>query len=141
MTPLIDNTPHLNDELLPLLGATLISIQEVEYHLYKAIQNLCKDAHSNNIQTIKAMTSDQFLKGTTVEVKPTLLLLQNEFSDKLPISVDDISNFIYHRNLVTHSFWHAINPDVRESEKLADPLLFLQKLYAQCEEWISLIKR
>jgi len=141
MTPQIDNTKKMDNELLPLLGTALVSIQEVEYHLYKVIHGLCKEHDSTDIQVIKAMTSDQFLKGTSVEVKPTLLLLQKELADKLPISINEISNFICQRNLVTNKFWHAINSEVRESEKLADPILFLQKLLGQCEEWVSLIKR
>lgn len=141
MTPQIDNSKNLDNELLPLLGTALVSIQEVEYHLYKVIQGLCKDHDSTDIQVIRSMTSDQFLKGTSVEVKPTLLLLQKELADKLPLSIDEISNFICQRNLVTNRFWHAISSDVRESEKLADPISFLQKLLVQCEEWGSLVKR
>ena len=132
-----EQNTHVSQEVLLLLGASLIAIQKVESSLYSALQPLCKQSHSKEIQALGMMTPNQFLKGTTTEIQPTLQSLQLELADDLPMPVKEISQFIYKRNLITHHFWQVTDAQTKGAEKLSQPVLFLQELLEQCDEWIK----
>ncbi|MCG9700699.1 glucosamine-6-phosphate deaminase [Vibrio natriegens] len=135
-----EQNTHVSPEVLSLLGAALIAIQKVECALYSSIQPLCKQSRCKNIQALGNMTSNQFLKGTTTEIQPTLLSLQHELTDNLPMPIKEISQFIYKRNLITHHFWQLTDAQIKGTEKLSQPVLFLKNLLDQCDEWLKQIK-
>lgn len=135
-----EQNTHVNPEVLSLLGAALIAIQKVECELYNSLQPLCKQSLCKNIQALGKMTSNQFLKGTTTEIQPTLLSLQHELTDNLPMPIKEISQFIYKRNLITHHFWQLTDAQIKGTEKLSQPVMFLKDLLDQCDEWLKQIK-
>ncbi|ELA6791226.1 glucosamine-6-phosphate deaminase [Vibrio alginolyticus] len=113
-----------------LLGTTLVSIQKVTFSLYQAMQPVCKMHSSPEVQQLVSRTSDQFLQGTTAELKPTLLLVEEA---RLPLTINELLDFIYKRNLVSQQFWHVTDADIKGSEKIANPEDFLRKLLTECE--------
>lgn len=137
MTSLSTNQTPQDIELFQLLGTTLIAIQKVEFALYTAVQSLSKDCKEKDIQTITRVPSNAFLKGTTSELKPALNLLQQQFSDELPLSLKDLEDLIYKRNLITHDFWQVTGSNTVGTEKLAQPLTFLRTLSDKCESWTA----
>lgn len=135
-----DTTISLDSEQLTLLGHALISVQRLDYALYLSIKSLCKHHSSDKVQAIANVAPSQFLQGTTVELKPTLQLLDESFADTLPLSTGELSDFIFKRNLITNNFWLATATSVKGSEKLANPKLFLQQLVEQCDAWLAKVE-
>jgi len=119
-----------NNEQLSLLGSVLISMQKVNFSLYRLMQPVCETHSAQNVQQLANKTSDQFLQGTTTELKPTLLLLEEAC---LPLTINELLDFIYKRNLVSQRFWHVTNADIKGNEKIANPESFLRNLLAECE--------
>ncbi|KGY11753.1 hypothetical protein NM22_13905 [Vibrio tubiashii] len=137
MTSLNTTLASEDTEFFQLLGTTLIAIQKVEFSLYTAIQSLSKNCQQKDIQAITRVPSNAFLKGTTTELKPALNLLQQQFSDELPLSLKELEELIYKRNLVTNDFWQVTGSDQLGVEKIAQPIIFLQTLIGQCESWTA----
>jgi hypothetical protein len=134
------DTTHLSNEQLSLLGKTLLTVQRLENALYQSIRALCKHGNSHEIQAIGNVTSEQFLKGTSVELKPVLQQLHDAFGESLPLSSSELNEFLYNRNLVSMRFWQVTATSEKGSEKLANPTLFLQELIAQCDIWLTKIE-
>ncbi|KII77402.1 hypothetical protein PL18_15650 [Vibrio renipiscarius] len=126
---------NMDSELLSLLGATLIAVQKVDNLLYRSIQPLCKYQPLEALNTLGRMTPELFLQGTTAELKQTLLLLNDNVGEALPLSMNQMSDFIYKRNLVTRQFWQITDAEVKGGEKMANPKQFLLNLLNECEQW------
>ena len=56
------------------------------------------------------------------------------------VITNEISQFIYKRNLITHHFWQLTDTQIKGTEKLSKPVPFLKELLAQCDEWMQQIK-
>ncbi|RTZ14929.1 glucosamine-6-phosphate deaminase [Vibrio aquaticus] len=126
------STDTQNHELLPLLGATLIASQKVNFLLYQLMQPICKAHSSSQVQHLASKTSDQFLQGTTAELKPILLLLEESH---LPLTINELLDFIYKRNIVSQQFWHVTDAEIKGGEKIANPVAFLRNLLSEYEAW------
>lgn len=134
------DTTNLSNEQLSLLGKALLSVQRLENSLYQSIKALCKQDSSSDIQAIKNLTSEQFLKGTIVELKPVVQRLHDVLGESLPLSPTELNEFLYKRNLVSLSFWQVTTTSVKGNEKLANPTLFLRELVAQCDIWLAKVE-
>ncbi|MDN3702646.1 glucosamine-6-phosphate deaminase [Vibrio artabrorum] len=134
------DTTNLSSEQLSLLGQALLSVQRLENSLYQSIRALCKQNSSSDVQAIKDLTAEQFLKGTIVELQPIIQRLHDVFGESLPLSSTELNEFLYKRNLVSLSFWQATTTSIKGSEKLANPTLFLQELLAQCDLWLAKVE-
>lgn len=124
------STDIQSNDRFSLLGAALVSMQKVNFSLYQAMQPVCKTHDEKKVQELVSKTSDQFLQGTTAELKPTLLLLEEA---RLPLTIKELLDFIYKRNLVSQQFWHVTDADIKGSEKIANPEDFLRNLLTECE--------
>ena len=117
-----------------LLGASLIASQKVELALFNVISKLAKtlskDAHKE-----LGLDSETFLREKACHQEATLSLYEQTFGEQLPLKKSEFNDFIYHRNVVTRSFWRVTGADVKGGEKLATPALYLKEFLAKCEYW------
>ena len=117
-----------------LLGASLIASQKVELALFNVISKLAKtlskDAHKE-----LGLDSETFLREKACHQEATLSLYELTFGEQLPLKKSEFNDFIYHRNVVTRSFWRVTGADVKGGEKLAKPELYLKEFLAKCEYW------
>ncbi len=117
-----------------LLGASLIASQKVELALFNVISKLAKtlskDAHKE-----LGLDSETFLREKACHQEATLSLYELTFGEQLPLKKSEFNDFIYHRNVVTRSFWRVTGAEVKGGEKLANPELYLKEFLAKCEYW------
>lgn len=121
-----------------LLGASLLASQKVELALFSVISKLAKALPKEQQQPL-GLELDTFLKEKPSEQASTLSLYEQTFGEQLPLKTNEISDFIYHRNLVTRGFWRVTGADVKGGEKLANPELYLKEFLAKCEYWQVMI--
>ncbi|MCX2757998.1 hypothetical protein ITG09_16395 [Vibrio cyclitrophicus] len=124
---------HISNEYA-LLGASLLASQKVELALFSVISKLAK-ALPKEAQHQLGLDLDTFLREKPCEQDSTLSLYAQKFGEQLPLQKNEISDFIYHRNLVTRSFWRVTGADVKGGEKLENPELYLKEFLAKCEYW------
>ncbi|MFS1467612.1 hypothetical protein A165_23420 [Vibrio tasmaniensis ZS-17] len=124
---------HISNEHA-LLGASLLASQKVELALFNVISKLAK-ALPKEAQHQLGLDLDTFLREKPSEQASTLSHYENTFGEQLPLQKNEISDFIYHRNLVTRSFWRVTGADVKGGEKLENPELYLKEFLAKCEYW------
>ncbi|WP_146490094.1 hypothetical protein [Vibrio sp. T20] len=124
---------HVSNEHA-LLGASLLASQKVELALFTVIFKLAK-ALSKEQQQSLGLDLDTFLREKPSEQASTLSLYEQTFGEQLPLTKNELNDFIYHRNLVTRCFWRVTGADVKGGEKLANPELYLKEFLAKCEYW------
>ncbi len=124
---------HVSNEHA-LLGASLLASQKVELALFTVISKLAK-ALSKEQQQSLVLDLDTFLREKPSEQASTLSLYEQTFGEQLPLTKNELNDFIYHRNLVTRGFWRVTGADVKGGEKLANPELYLKEFLAKCEYW------
>ncbi|MFA0058003.1 MULTISPECIES: hypothetical protein [Vibrio] len=124
---------HITNEHA-LLGASLLASQKVELALFSVISKLAK-ALSKEQQQSLGLDLDTFLREKPSEQATTLSHYEQAFGELLPLKANELSDFIYHRNLVTRGFWRVTGADVKGGEKLANPELYLKEFLAKCEYW------
>ena len=117
-----------------LLGASLLASQKVELALFNVISKLVKTL-SKDAQKELGLDSETFLREKASHQEATLSLYEQAFGEQLPLKKNELNDFIYHRNLVTRSFWRLTGADVKGGEKLANPELYLKEFLAKCEYW------
>lgn len=122
---------HISNEHA-LLGASLLASQKVELALFSVISKLTKALPK---EAQHQLDLDTFLREKPSEQDSTLSLYVQMFGEQLPLQKNEISDFIYHRNLVTRSFWRVTGADVKGCEKLENPELYLKEFLAKCEYW------
>lgn len=125
---------HISNEHA-LLGASLLASQKVELALFSVISKLAKALPKEQQQQSLGLDLDTFLREKPSEQASTLSLYEQTFGEQLPLKINEISDFIYHRNLVTRGFWRVTGADVKGGEKLANPELYLKEFLAKCEYW------
>ncbi|MEZ8577004.1 hypothetical protein AB6C82_19380 [Vibrio splendidus] len=125
---------HISNEHA-LLGASLLASQKVELALFSVISKLAKALPKEQQQQSLGLDLDTFLREKPSEQASTLSLYEQTFGEQLPLKTNEISDFIYHRNLVTRGFWRVTRADVKGGEKLANPELYLKEFLAKCEYW------
>ncbi|MDH5895147.1 hypothetical protein [Vibrio splendidus] len=124
---------HISNEHA-LLGASLLASQKVELALFSVISKLAKALPKEQQQPL-GLDLDTFLREKPSEQASTLSLYEQTFGEQLPLKTNEISDFIYHRNLVTRGFWRVTGADVKGGEKLENPELYLKEFLAKCEYW------
>ncbi|MFS1908791.1 hypothetical protein BCU30_021980 [Vibrio lentus] len=124
---------HISNEHA-LLGASLLASQKVELALFNVISKLAK-ALPKEAQHQLGLDLDTFLREKPNEQASTLSHYENTFGEQLPMKANELSDFIYHRNLVTRGFWRVTGADVKGGEKLENPELYLKEFLAKCEYW------
>ncbi|MBO7911298.1 hypothetical protein CWO04_03825 [Vibrio splendidus] len=129
---------HISNEHA-LLGASLLASQKVELALFSVISKLAKALPKEQQQQSLGLDLDTFLREKPSEQASTLSLYEQTFGEQLPLKINEISDFIYHRNLVTRGFWRVTGADVKGGEKLANPELYLKEFLAKCEYWQVMI--
>ncbi|WP_086775828.1 hypothetical protein [Vibrio coralliirubri] len=129
---------HISNEHA-LLGASLLASQKVELALFSVISKLAKALPKEQQQQSLGLDLDTFLREKPNEQASTLSLYEQTFGEQLPLKTNEISDFIYHRNLVTRGFWRVTGADVKGGEKLANPELYLKEFLAKCEYWQVMI--
>jgi len=118
-----------------LLGAALLSAQKVEFSLYTAIAQLLKtDSNVHERQAIE-LNVDTFLKGTSNELSLVLDLYYQVFGNKIPLTKAEVSDFVFHRNLISRNYWRATGAEVKGGEKLGNPEGYLSEFLTKCENW------
>ncbi|MEZ8243370.1 hypothetical protein [Vibrio splendidus] len=125
---------HISNEHA-LLGASLLASQKVELALFSVISKLAKALPKEQQQQSLGLDLDIFLREKPSEQASTLSLYEQTFGEQLPLKTNEISDFIYHRNLVTRGFWRVTGADVKGGEKLENPELYLKEFLAKCEYW------
>ncbi|MFA0131557.1 hypothetical protein AB4440_04540 [Vibrio splendidus] len=128
---------HISNEHA-LLGASLLASQKVELALFSVISKLAKALPKEQRQPL-GLDLDTFLREKPSEQASTLSLYEQTFGEQLPLKTNEISDFIYHRNLVTRGFWRVTGAYVKGGEKLANPKLYLKEFLAKCEYWQVMI--
>ncbi|MEZ9743316.1 hypothetical protein AB4320_01290 [Vibrio splendidus] len=128
---------HISNEHA-LLSASLLASQKVELALFSVISKLAKALPKEQQQPL-GLDLDTFLREKPSEQASTLSLYEQTFGEQLPLKTNEISDFIYHRNLVTRDFWRVTGADVKGGEKLANPELYLKEFLAKCEYWQVMI--
>ena len=124
---------HISNEHA-LLGAALLASQKVELALFSVISKLAKALPKEQQQPL-GLDLDTFLREKPSEQASMLSLYEQTFGEQLPLKINELNDFIYHRNLVTRGFWRVTGADVKGGEKLANPELYLKEFLAKCEYW------
>ncbi|WP_299693150.1 hypothetical protein [uncultured Vibrio sp.] len=129
---------HISNEHA-LLGASLLASQKVELALFSVISKLAK-ALPKEAQPLLGLDVQSFLREQPSEQEAILALYEQTFGEQLPLNRHQMSDFIYHRNLVARSFWLVTGADIKGGEKLANPELYLNEFLAKCEHWQVLLE-
>ncbi|MGF1753606.1 hypothetical protein L4C33_08425 [Vibrio makurazakiensis] len=123
-----------------LLGAALLSSQQVEFGLFGIMTHLSKLQATQGEKQALGLNPDTFLKGNTSDLESDLNLYDAVFGKKLPLTKQEIADFIYHRNLIVRNFWRVTGADIKGGEKLADPALYLDQFLAKCAAMLTKIE-
>ncbi|MBU2932365.1 MULTISPECIES: hypothetical protein [Vibrio] len=137
-TPTVSSTEqHISNEHA-LLGASLLASQKVEWALFSVISTLAKALPKEAQQSLD-LDLATFLRDKPSEQDTMLTFYEHMFGAQLPLSKNELNDFIYHRNLVTRGFWQVTGANVKGGEKLANPELYLKEFLAKCEYWQVMI--
>ncbi|MBE8606239.1 hypothetical protein [Vibrio sp. OPT10] len=137
-TPTVSSTEqHISNEHA-LLGASLLASQKVEWALFSVISTLAKVLPKEAQQSLD-LDLATFLRDKPSEQDTMLTFYEHMFGAQLPLSKNELNDFIYHRNLVTRGFWQVTGANVKGGEKLANPELYLKEFLAKCEYWQVMI--
>ncbi|WP_146493109.1 hypothetical protein [Vibrio cyclitrophicus] len=137
-TPTVSSTEqHISNEHA-LLGASLLASQKVEWALFSVISTLAKALPKDAQQSLD-LDLATFLRDKPSEQDTMLTFYEHMFGAQLPLSKNELNDFIYHRNLVTRGFWQVTGANVKGGEKLANPELYLKEFLAKCEYWQVMI--
>ena len=128
---------HISNEYA-LLGASLLASQKVEWALFSVISTLAKALPKEAQQSLD-LDLATFLRDKPSEQDTMLTFYEHMFGAQLPLSKNELNDFIYHRNLVTRGFWQVTGANVKGGEKLANPELYLKEFLAKCEYWQVMI--
>ncbi|HEY8095850.1 MAG TPA: hypothetical protein VIE65_07100 [Methylobacter sp.] len=121
-----------------LLGASLLAAQKFEFALYGIVSHLSHLPEAQKEKRFRDLTPEKFLHGNIEDLKATLGQLETAFGQKLLISTEELKVFIRHRNLIAHNYWRLTKPDIKNSEKLDDPELFLRRFLESCDKWAAI---
>ena len=135
-TATASSTEQLSNEHA-LLGAALLAAQKVEYSLYTVIAQLVStDSNAHERQAIE-LNIDTFLKGNSNELSLILDLYYQVFGSKIPLAKQEVSDFVFNRNLISRNYWRATGADVKGGEKLGNPELYLSEFITKCDVWLK----